>query len=71
MLKSLPLKQLKNIFLEGYSFPMPDEGGENKICHFLSFLSLFLKILTKGREVYHFMDEGADTDLMFQFYLPK
>ena len=54
-----------------YYYSLPDEGGENKICQ---YLSLFLKILTGAGSVSFYGslkgDEGADTDLMIQFCLP-
>ena len=50
---------------------MPDEGGENKICQFLSFSVYFLKLWLRqgGLSFYgsHKGDEGADTNLFFSF----
>ena len=45
-----------------YYFSLPDEGDENKIYHFLSFSVCFMDLKR---------DEGANTDLMFQFCLRK
>ena len=53
---------------------MPDEGGENRIYQFLSFSVYFWKFWLRqgGLSFYGSQkgDEGADTDLMFQFCLP-
>ena len=54
---------------------MPDEGGENRIYQFLSFSVYFWKFwLRQGGLLFYGSqkgDEGADTDLMFQFCLPN
>ena len=54
---------------------MPDEGGENKIHQFLGFSVYFWKFWLRqgGLSFYGSQkgDEGADTDLMFQFCLPN
>ena len=67
------MRQLK-IFLSIYYFSLPDEGGENKIYQFLSFSVYFWKFWLRqgGLSFYGSQkgDEGADTDLMFQFCLP-
>ena len=76
LLKSLckrPWGSSKEILLI-YYFSMPDEGGENKIYQFLSFSVYFWKFWLRqgGLSFYGSQkgDEGADTDLMFQFCLP-
>ena len=76
MLKSLskrPWGSSKEILLI-YYFSLPDERGENKICQFLSFSVYFWKFWLRqgGLSFYGSRkgDEGADTDLMFQFCLP-
>ena len=69
MLKSLckrPWGSSKEILL--IFFSLQDEGGEKKICQFHS-ISVDFWNFDWGRDVYH-GDEGADTDLMFQFCLP-
>ena len=57
-----------------YYFSLPDEGGENKIYQFLGFSVYFWKFLLSqgGLSFYGSQkgDNGADTDLMFQFCLP-
>ena len=52
---------------------MPDEGGENKICQFLSFYVYFWTFWRVGLSFYwtHKGDEGADTDPMFHFSVPN
>ena len=61
-------------FLSIYYFSLPDEGGENKIYQFLGFSVYFWKFWLRqgGLSFYGSQkgDEGADTDLMFQFCLP-
>ena len=76
LLKSLckrPWGSSKEILLI-YYFSMPDEGGENRIYQFLSFSVYFWKFWLRqgGLSFYGSQkrDEGADTDLMFQFCLP-
>ena len=58
-----------------YYFSLPDEGGENKIDKFLCFSVYFQKFrLRQGVLSFYWShkgDEGADTDLVFQFRLPK
>ena len=77
ILKSLserPWGSSKEI-LSIYYFSLLDEGGEIKICQFLSFSVYFWKFWLRqgGLSFYgsHKGDEGADTDLMFQFCLPN
>ena len=57
-----------------YYFSLPDEGGENRIYQFPSFSLYFWKFWLRqgGLPFYGSQkgDEGADTDLMFQFCLP-
>ena len=72
LLKSLckrPWGSSKEILL------MPDEGGENRIYQFLSFSVYFWKFWLRqgGLSFYESQkgNEGADTDLMFQFCLPS
>ena len=76
LLKSLskkPWGSSKEILLF-YLCTLHDEGGENKICQFISFSVYFWKFwLRQGCLSFygsHKGDEGADTDLMFQFCLP-
>ena len=78
LLKSLskkPWGSSKEIFLI-YCCSLPDEGGDNKIYRFLIFFSFyFWKFwLRQGGLSFHGSDKGdkgADTDIMFQFCLPK
>ena len=74
LLKSLskrPWGSSKEILFISY-LSLPDEGGENKIYEFLSFSVYFWKFwLRQGGLSVQKGDEGADTDLMFQFCLPN
>ena len=76
LLKSLSKKRWgsskENLLI--YYFSLPDEEGENSIFQFLSFSVYFWKFwLIQGSLSFyesHEGDEGADTDIMFQFCLP-
>ena len=74
ILSKKPWGSSKEILLI-YYFSLPDEEDENKIYQFLSFSVYYWKFWLGqgGLSVYgsHKGDEKADTDLMFQFFLPN
>ena len=71
----MPWGSSKIIFHQFIIFSLPDEVGENKIYQLLGFSVYFWKLWLRqgGLSFYTSQrgDEGADTDLMFQFCLPN
>ena len=71
----MPWDSSKNFLINLLFLYMPDEGGENKIYQFLNFSDYFWKFWLRQRGLSFYGsqkgNEGADSDLMFQFCLPK